>query len=496
MSHHKRQRYFYNLGAILLTWHLQVGDTPAPALVYPTPAETLALATTQTLPATPPTPAPTKMAQLGRRLFFDPQFSSNQQVSCATCHQPEHGYTDTYPTAHGIGVGHRRTPSIAMVQHQNWFFWDGRADSLEAQALGPIEHPLEHGFSRVALVKALYHSYAQEMQDIFGPWPLTAHEIATLPAHAAPTPSPEFLPTTVATYTLASLNDFWAQDTILTQAAKRQLSPGNLVSLYSDPRPTLPPAWTQAWERIPPTQQEAIHTIALQFGKAVATFERGLHIQPGKFDRAVDTLTQPQLDSSPLNAEELHGMKVFFGPGQCHLCHSGPLFTDGQFHNIGLPRHPQSRESSLSLDVGRSMGLVLAQKATFRCSNTTHPLLDPTTETCQELAWADPNSLELVGAFKTPSLRGVSERKYFMHDGRFSHLEEVIDYYNTLEEGLSLGHREETLRPLQLTTTDKQALIQFLHTLSSPVIDSTKASQATTSLQHAPASHSNGTEQG
>ncbi|MBV7441396.1 cytochrome-c peroxidase, partial [Weeksellaceae bacterium TAE3-ERU29] len=77
---------------------------------------------------------------LGLKLFFDPKLSSSNQISCSTCHNPEMGWTTHTEKAigHDHLEGSRNTPSIFNVASKNIFFWDGRASSLEEQAIGPI----------------------------------------------------------------------------------------------------------------------------------------------------------------------------------------------------------------------------------------------------------------------------------------------------------------------------------------------------------------------
>jgi cytochrome c peroxidase len=84
-------------------------------------------------------------AALGKRLFFDPQLSRDGSVSCATCHDPKRAFTDGLPRARGIRgqIGTRNTPTILNRGLGKSEFWDGRAASLEHQALGPIEAAVE-----------------------------------------------------------------------------------------------------------------------------------------------------------------------------------------------------------------------------------------------------------------------------------------------------------------------------------------------------------------
>ena len=95
-------------------------------------------------------------ARLGQKLFYDPRFSANGTVSCATCHDPEKGFGDGKELAEGISTAGKNAPTALNTAWNRWFFWDGRADSAWSQALGPLENPVEHGSNRLAILKALY----------------------------------------------------------------------------------------------------------------------------------------------------------------------------------------------------------------------------------------------------------------------------------------------------------------------------------------------------
>ncbi|HEY3403095.1 MAG TPA: cytochrome-c peroxidase, partial [Ohtaekwangia sp.] len=94
---------------------------------------------------------------LGRYLFFDPALSKDGTVSCASCHQPEKGFSDGLKTS--VGVEHttltRAAPSLWNVAFYKKFFWDARATSLEAQMTGPLYSPEEMGTTREQLLKTL-----------------------------------------------------------------------------------------------------------------------------------------------------------------------------------------------------------------------------------------------------------------------------------------------------------------------------------------------------
>ena len=88
---------------------------------------------------------PADKAGLGKLLFFDPILSKDRTISCASCHKPGYAFADTSATSLGVSgmKGVRNTPSAMNVALQSIFFWDGRAKTLEEQALSPIENHVE-----------------------------------------------------------------------------------------------------------------------------------------------------------------------------------------------------------------------------------------------------------------------------------------------------------------------------------------------------------------
>jgi cytochrome c peroxidase len=100
--------------------------------------------------ATPaPIPEVTPRAAIGWKLFFDTRLSRESNFSCATCHDPERGWGDGLQFSSGVhgDVLSRNTPSVVNLANATQLFWDGRADSLEHQAEGPMTNPLEMDFA-------------------------------------------------------------------------------------------------------------------------------------------------------------------------------------------------------------------------------------------------------------------------------------------------------------------------------------------------------------
>jgi cytochrome c peroxidase len=112
------------------------------------------------------------MASLGKRLFFEKRLSRDGKISCATCHDPGRAFTDGVARARGVGgqAGPRNTPTIVNRGIGRSQFWDGRAQTLEQQALGPIEASVEMGLPIEEAVARLAHdpSYRDAFRAVFG----------------------------------------------------------------------------------------------------------------------------------------------------------------------------------------------------------------------------------------------------------------------------------------------------------------------------------------
>lgn len=111
-------------------------------------------------------------AALGEKLFSEKILSRDSSVSCASCHKPRFAFADTVAFSVGIGgkLTKRNTPSVLNMKNRPYYFWDGRAASLEEQCLMPIQNPDEMGLPIEEAVKRLNHSkeYRLLFQKIFG----------------------------------------------------------------------------------------------------------------------------------------------------------------------------------------------------------------------------------------------------------------------------------------------------------------------------------------
>lgn len=124
--------------------------------IQPLPAIPLGVSKKFSELSEPPTP---ERVRLGRWLFYDKRLSADGNIACSTCHRPEHAFSE--PTAHSTGIrgqeGGRKAPKIVNLAWTLYphFFWDGRAASLEDQALGPIANPIEMGNTHEAMIATL-----------------------------------------------------------------------------------------------------------------------------------------------------------------------------------------------------------------------------------------------------------------------------------------------------------------------------------------------------
>ena len=302
--------------------------------------------------------------ELGYQLFFDPVLSGDQTMSCASCHHPAYGMADGLPRAvgrGGRGIGPQRagtgkdllrnTPSLYNVAFNALQFWDGRAGSLEEQAVIPIfaEDEMHQG-SVTEMLRRLraVPRYRELFKEAFG----------------------------------------------------------------FDGR------------------QDASEISLPNVTRALAAFERKLNIT----DTAYDRFVRGQNES--LTTAQLRGMVLFFGQGQCAVCHIPPHFHDGVLASTGVP---VSLEKGAPLDTDPGFAAVIRRRDGF-------------------------------GQFKTPGLRNVSRTAPYMHNGLFRTLEEVVEFYNDgggRGRGVEVISQDAKVAKLNLTEDQRRDLIHFLRALDS-----------------------------
>lgn len=347
--------------------------------------------------------------EMGQQLFFDTRLSANGEVSCATCHLPEKMFTDGLALSVGLSKVERNSMGLVGVAFSPWLFWDGRKDSLWAQALEPLENPLEHGENRVDLVRFMLSdpNYRRLYDAVFGIDAELLAEIAD--THRFPAASP--------------LGD--------TQLKAN-------------------------WDGLSTQDQHAVNVVFSNMGKSLAAWQSQLAHAPSAFDNYVAKLaTDPSLvQEDILSKNEIAGLKLFINKAQCANCHNGPLFSNNAFHNTAVLSAPGVRPAA-----GRSQGLRLAQADEFNCVGA---YSDATPLQCQELRFARGGD-EMIGAQRTASLRNLAFTAPYMHAGQIGTLEDVINHYNRADVAV-LGHNEA--KPLRLRAVEKRQLRAFLDSLN------------------------------
>lgn len=289
------------------------------------------------------------LVKLGNVLFFDPKLSGSGQISCSSCHVPSLGWADGRVTAmgHDHQEGERNTPTVQNSWFVKSLFWDGRSNSLEDQAFGPINSEIEMHGDMMAMPSRL--SRIEGYKVLFS-------------------------------------------------------------SAFGDGRAT-----------------------ADRITKALAAFQRTIQSRRSRFDEFLAGKKNLLTDS------EIRGLHLFRTQARCVNCHAGPMFTDNQFHNIGLTYYKRKYE-----DLGRY--------------NFTHMAED-------------------VGKFRTPGLRDIMSTRPWMHNGLFDDLIGVVNMYNsgmhmndpkTPEQMADSMHPKTSpiLQPLNLTPDQKKDLVAFLGSIS------------------------------
>ena len=182
------------------------------------------------------------------------------------------------------------------------------------------------------------------------------------------------------------------------------------------------------------------------------------------FDAFRDSLlAQSPAVNYPSNAQR--GLKLFVGRGNCFVCHFGPAFSNGEFHDIGRPFIVAPGR----VDPGRFAGIKRVQSDRFNLlsvhndentapkSDALAAALKTQTVNPQHRNW---------GEWRTPSLRGLRGSAPYMHDGSLATLHEVVRHYSNIKEERLHSDGESILKPLRLTKTEIDDLVAFLMTLS------------------------------
>ena len=299
-------------------------------------------------------PQTTAKVELGKKLFFDRRLSGDGTMSCMTCHDPEKGFSDgleislNYPTTKNW----RNSPTLINVGFQKFLFHDGRAATLEEQALFPMMSAFE------------MNQNLDFMEE----------EVRSVPEYVA-----EF------------------------------------TAVFGDPDVTRG-----------------------RIAMAIAAFERTIVSKDTPLDRFLSG------DSKALSTKALQGYEIFTGKGQCSTCHYGVSLADDRFHVLQVKENPEHLKDPRIAATRRFVAKVSHYEEYRTLAE------DPG----RYLVTKDKKDWK---AFRTPALREISRTAPYMHNGIYATLDEVIEFFNA---GGGQGNTE--LKPLQLTTPEKEQLKIFL----------------------------------
>jgi cytochrome c peroxidase len=218
-------------------------------------------------------------------------------------------------------------------------------------------------------------------------------------------------------------------------------------SLYGD-------QYGRAFGRAPPESDEELLVDA---GKALAAFQETLVSGRTPFDDFRDALEKGEAHDYPLAAQR--GLKTFIGKGNCSACHFGPLFTNGEFADIGVPFFVAPGK----VDAGRIEGVKAVKASRFN-------LLGRYSDDASRKSGTGTRHVEAqhrnFGEFRVPGLRNVAHTAPYMHNGSLATLGDVVRHYSELNEERLHADGERVLRPLRLAEQEADDLAAFLRTLS------------------------------
>jgi cytochrome c peroxidase len=403
-----------------------------PALEAFTVAEMSVVRTLSPLPDAPP-PDPTnryaddpEARLLGQRLFFDARYSGplavgddgqngaagpsgeTGRLSCASCHIGQ-SQDDRRSRPGNVSLGAdylaRNAPTLINASYYPWTNWAGRFSAQWELPPAVAENAKNMNSDRLRIAHFMFDQHRAGYERVFGPLePALGSDPARFPASGKP------------------------------KAAG---------------------AADGAWEMMAADDRAVVERILVNYGKAIAAYLRQLRSADAPFDRYLAGA------GDALDCGARRGLKLFVGKAGCASCHSGPTFSDGRFHALGIP---QAGDHVPAVDNGRFADVppLLASPL-----NSAGRFSDDPAAGAQRLQGLSAMPAEdTKGQFRTPSLRQVAVTAPYMHNGALATLEAVLDYYDHGGAEPAAANQDPLLRRLDLTAGDKADLIAFLQSLT------------------------------
>jgi len=220
--------------------------------------------------------------------------------------------------------------------------------------------------------------------------------------------------------------------------------------------PELACRYRKAFGEPPPAADEAVFA---GIGKALAAFQETIVSGRSPFDDFRDALSRNDFSSMEKYPEAAQrGLRIFVGRGNCSACHFGPGFTNGEFHDTGVPFFVRG-----GVDPGRHGGLKKLQANAFNLLGAHNDDRSGTSAVkTRQVALEHRN----FGEFKVPSLRSVAQTAPYMHNGSLATLADVVRHYSEINPDRLHSDGESLLRPLRLSAGEAADLAAFLESLT------------------------------
>jgi cytochrome c peroxidase len=381
-------------------------------------------------------------------------------IACATCHDPSRGGVDHSSVPNNVSIGAGiydvNSQSVINAAYYPLKYWNGRYDSLVWQAMAVTESGVSLNSDRVRIAWLLHDAYSDQYNALF-------------PEH----PLPDFGRTREEQAALLEADGQCILDAGACPAECTMDAEGCWPRFAIQGRPGTP-----LFERMAEADRNAITRAYVNYAKAIAAYEFKLISRNSTFDQWVTD----GRDSELISPGARRGAKLFVGKASCIDCHRTPLFSDGLFHNVGVPQTGAGVPTKSDCPAGNACDCVAGQrcfpwgayfglnalKTTMnRADNPTFSDSPGLTETLA--GWYDREiGDEFKGAWRTPSLRDIAITAPYMHDGFYRSLDEVVRHY--VQGGTRFGSASDQLdariRPLDLDEQEIQDLVAFLGTLT------------------------------
>ncbi len=316
---------------------------------------------------------PPEQVKLGQLLFFDPILSGNRNISCATCHSPDHASADGLPLGigeGGHGVGPKRTAGVGE-------------DRIEKRI--PRNAP------------ALWNLGAKDIHTMFHDGRL---HVSDLYGNGFNSPAQEWLPDGLDSVLAAQALFPMTSEFEMAGNPKENQVAGAVYDRIDNVWPILAkrvrviPEYAEMFAAAYPEIESPLDINIVHIANAIGAFEA---TEFQSFDSPFDAFLAG--DEDALSAEQKAGMALFYGEAGCAVCHSGPLFTDQDFHAITLPHFGPGRTRQW----------------------------DPIVRDVGHMGVSD--RLEDAYRFRTPSLRNVALTAPYGHNGAYATLEGILHHH-------------------------------------------------------------------